>query len=1450
MLRNGPARWLYLVVALALAAGFLAAAPPPASAVQQGTQSVVVSDNPIRTTPHVLDGYVSGFAQVGDIVVVVGNFTTVRTAADTTEIPRTNIFAFKFSTGEITSFAPAVNGELMDVEATGDGKTVWIAGGFSSLNGETVRGVAKIDVTTGQRDPSFAVNAFDGRVNQVMLSNGKLYVTGRFLNVNGKPQTSFAGLDPATGVVLPDVRLDLSGPRNGGALSIMRADITADGSKMVAIGNFTSVNGLSRTQVFVADLTTSPTSVANWSTERFVPLCHATSFDSYVRDISISPDGTYFVIVATGAYYAGTMCDAASAWDLKATGGSLQPKWVDYTGGDTTNRVAVTNTAVYIGGHFSYLNNPFIGDAVGPGAVEREGLAALDPRTGLPLAWNPGRTRGVGVYSFVATDTGLWIGSDTDRISNYQYHGRMAFMPVGGGTNLPLDNSGSLPADVYVVGAAKDDSGAAVTSTSLVKRSFSGAAVTASRTMNVGQSFSDTRGAFMIDGNLFTAHADGTFRMQSFDGTTLGAQTTINLNGLTAFASEMKQMTGLFYDPATSRIYFTLQNDGHLYYRYYGTQATIVGAERYTAGANLSGLDWRAVRSLFLSGSTLYVGDSTGTLSRWAWDSASGLPSAGTRATVSGASVDGINWSARDAFLFAGPTKPGPATASDPSAAFTSSLSSRTLAVDATSSTASAPLSSFAWDFGDGAKASGRTASHAYAALGTYTVKLTLTDAKGRSASTARVVRISNDLTATGTVAPSDAYGSAVYNISPTLYWRLGEKSGTAAADSSASNKPGTYRSGVTLGTAGALAGVSDTAGTFNGSNGLVSSNSSFVNPTVYSTEIWFKTTTKTGGELISFGNAATGTSTTHDRKVYMQNDGTLVFGVYTGSRVLVTTAKAYNNGAWHHVVATQSSAGMRLYVDGALAGQNSTTAAQNYTGYWRVGGDKAWANVTTPYISGVLDEAAVYPYALSADTVAEHYNLGAGTNSAPTAAFSTAGSYLDVQADGSASTDTDGTISSYAWTFGDGTTGTGVLASHSYAAAGTYTVTLKVTDNRGGTGTVSRQVTVSDRAANSAPTASFTASAKDLAVQFDGTGSSDSDGTVSAYAWKFGDGATGQGATASHSYSAAGSYQVTLTVTDDAGATGALTKTVSVTAPAANQAPTAKFSASTAGLSVDVDGSASTDADGTVAAYAWDFGDGAKATGVKASHSYAAAGTYTVKLTATDDAGATGTTSQAVTVAAPSAAAVSFRSGAQTNVNSTAPTVTVPSDVAAGDALLLIATVNTTSSTAADPTGVTGWRLVDSKAAGTMQTVLWVKTAAAGDAGKALTVPLSAIAKVSLQLAAYHGITGPNWLATSASAIDQTLGTSHSTPQVTVPAAGSTLVSFWADKTSVDDSWTLDPRVTVRGTTGGTGGGQLVTAFGDTAPVSAGAAGNLAATLGTASAKVALWSIVLQPGS
>src|SRR5207247_1674055 len=132
---------------------------------------------------------------------------------------------------------------------------------------------------------------------------------------------------------------------------------------------------------------------------------------------------------------------------------------------------------------------------------------------------------------------------------------------------------------------------------------------------------------------------------------------------------------------------------------------------------------------------------------------------------------------------------------------------------------------------------------------------------------------------------------------------------------------------------------------------------------------------------------------------------------------------------------------------------------------------------------------------------------------------------------------------------------------------------------------------------------------------------SSDPDGSIASYSWNFGDGSpvvTTQNA--SHTYGAGGSYTVTLTVADNQGATNSHSQ--GVTVAAANQPPVANFTSS--------------DPDGSIAGYSWNFGDGSPVvTTQNPSHTYGAGGTYTVTLQVTDNQGATNSHSQGVTVTA-----------------------------------------------------------------------------------------------------------------------------------------------------------------------------------------------------------------------
>jgi len=600
--------------------------------------SVVVSADPVGTTPNVLDGQVNAIVQVGGKMIAGGTFTQVRRGGGPI-LTRNNIFAFDPTTGNIdTAFVPTVNGEVRALEAASDGQSVFVGGAFTSVNGATVNRLTKLSAADGQRVTAFAANA-SGLVRDLELRGGRLFVGGSFGTIKGQSRGRLAVVNETSGNVDPNLDLPFTGTHNGGSTNVFKLDVNPAGSRLVAIGNFTDVAGVARRQVAMLDVAAGgPATVANWETSRYADAC-AGAFDTYMRDVDISPDGSYFVIVTTGAYRANLLCDTAARWETNATGVSLQPTWVSYTGGDTMWSVGVTGTAVYVGGHQRWHNNPFRSNNPGAGAVPREGIAALDPVNGLPFTWNPGRTRGVGVFALYSTTQGLWVGSDTEQLGG-EFHARLGMFPTAGGVTPPQQRIGTLDGDLYRLGADG----------SLVRRHFDGATFGPPTTVNTGVNWSQARGAYMISGRLFAGWSDNNVNVRTFDGSTVGPASNLNLYGLNGGAVganfPVSTVTGMFFDPQRGRLYYTLSGDNRLLYRGFELESDIMGAQVFVAATTGFG----SVRGMTMADGDIYFANTAGTLSRVAF--VDGAPQ-GAVTPISGPGIDGIDWASQGLFVFA-----------------------------------------------------------------------------------------------------------------------------------------------------------------------------------------------------------------------------------------------------------------------------------------------------------------------------------------------------------------------------------------------------------------------------------------------------------------------------------------------------------------------------------------------------------------------------------------------------------------------------------------------------------------------------------------------------------------------------------------------------------------------------------------------------------------------------
>ena len=710
--------------------------PTSATSASYGPGSVV-KQVPVNGTPHVLDGRVNSVVQVGNTVILGGQFTQTRNNSDTTVIARSNLVAFDATTKVIsTTFAPNPNGAVSVVLPTGDGQTVFVGGAFTSIGGQARKNLAKVRVSDGAVITQFNAGDVAGQVKDLRLSSGRLWVAGSFTHIANKAQKALAAVNPTTGAFNTFMRATVAGIHNSGFTSIAKIDINPQGTRLVAIGNFDTVNAVKNRQIFQLDLSGTAAALSAFRTSFYETRC-STSFDSYMRDLDFSPDGSFFVVSTTGAYGgAGTACDSTARFETDSAAGA-RPSWINNTGGDTTYAVEITDSVVYTGGHARWQNNPFRADTAGQGAVPRPGIAALDPINGLPLSWNPTRDRGVGVFDFLVTDQGLWVASDTTRIGASYLRSRIALLPLGG-TEWPGVKTPSLPSDLYSV---KTGTGG------IARRSYDGTTMGANQAVSNGGMTTDrVRGSFMLNGSLYTAWSDGTFDRRTFDGSTYGTPVAVDtaseLTALSDWSTDIRTLTGLFYD--SGRLYFTKSGSSTLFYRYFTPESDVVGAERLTASPSVTGLDFNQVRGMFTTGEHIYWATTSGELRRlgWAQGAQSGKPVAGTSTLMSGPAKDGISWSSlRSMFLFQGTGGDGPPQT--PVADFTTSCTSLTCTFDSSaSSVQGATISSQAWTFGTTGTSTEAKPEYTFAGSGTFPVKLTVTSSKGLSASVTKQVQV------------------------------------------------------------------------------------------------------------------------------------------------------------------------------------------------------------------------------------------------------------------------------------------------------------------------------------------------------------------------------------------------------------------------------------------------------------------------------------------------------------------------------------------------------------------------------------------------------------------------------------------------------------------------------------------------------------------------------------
>jgi hypothetical protein len=307
------------------------------------------------------------------------------------------------------------------------------------VGGAAAKNIAAVDTAAGALVPGFKDNA-SGEVETLAVANGHLLAGGAFKGINGSTSDPyFASLSPATGRDDGFAHLNISGhyvfPKvDNNPTKVYNQQISHGGGLDLVEGDFTSVSGQGRQQVFMLDLSGPTAQVTGWSSPEFDGsqgnLPHGYAYQCwrtepfYIRAAAWSPDDSTVYLAATGLqpwnWSAGNprigLCDAVSAF--RSTPTEVTHEWVNYTGCDSLYSVAADSSAVYIGGHERWAGNTNGCNHQGAGALPAPGLGGFSPSNGALITNSSGtaglysRSRGRGADDLLVTGAGLWVASD------------------------------------------------------------------------------------------------------------------------------------------------------------------------------------------------------------------------------------------------------------------------------------------------------------------------------------------------------------------------------------------------------------------------------------------------------------------------------------------------------------------------------------------------------------------------------------------------------------------------------------------------------------------------------------------------------------------------------------------------------------------------------------------------------------------------------------------------------------------------------------------------------------------------------------------------------------------------------------------------------------------------------------------------------------------------------
>jgi large repetitive protein len=1195
--------------------------------------------------PKIANGEITDIKIVGTRVFIAGSFTSIQNqrpsgTAATTTYTRTGLASYSLTTGLVdTGFNPRFTGGVDTIAFTPDNTKLFVTGSFSAINGITKRGIASLNLTTGAPLSTFTAT-LSARGSEVVATNSTLYIGGRFTTVNSIARVGLAAVSTSTGALDTGFVNNLSGGLGvDGALTVQRLLITHDQSKLIVIHTGRQVAGQNRTGVAMISI----------ASKQLLPW-RSTLWDDNLQFVggiqraiggAVSPDDSYFVVTSGSGGDRPPINDTVVAFDVDPTGdaSNVQPKWITRCF-DSVYSVAISEKAIYIGGHFAWNESPTAPDpwpglddvgygtgqglsgyGLGDAVVNREHLGALNPVDGHALEWNPGSNSYEGNKAMEVTPRGLFTGGDATTQAGVNI-GRIAFFDfnsVAASNGIETAITEPIEGRVNPAGEAFTVKGTASVTTGTINRVelrvYDREAnryladnlttwQTASNTINTTLQSTGARTAnwslpLTIVGNHKLA-----LRAQTFSSAGTGDNTPANKKTETFGLSDQPPNTSVT-GPSGSQVKTMT--------------FTVTGSATDDVGVKSIGFTVRDASNRYLQpdwtvASSQYTfrfdPDVVGAKST-TWSKEITVPTEGTW-RLQARSIDSANQSDLD-------TADGTWIVSEDGVAPSVAISAP---VNMLPPTAVQPV---------------------VVAPGS---PITFSGSATDDQSLASIEISLRNNTTRENLASDGTWGvDAIQDWHPVSNPNLNSNSANWTYTTNFPVKAGSYSFAVR---------ATDKLGltTSSTNQGKLTVNAQVAGDAPPDGKLTVTGTT-TGGQSLHLN--LTGTATDDkgvksvlvslydgDTSKYLQPNGTLgaafatrtaVLGTPNGTSTTFTlpvdlpqggdwnvTAFAYDTVDQQDTSTSGATARYRIY-PGDLAPTLTEALLAPTEG----------ASFTDGriFVSGrAEDDKAMQNVQVSIMNSANQYMSSSGTFTSTTASWRTA------------------------FLTSPGTPGSNFSYTTPVVPPGAYTVSIRGTDNHDQVTTVPpvRHVTVSHPAGNTAPVAKFTytcppaqTTSTTNVCEFDGRTSTDENAPTLTYAWTYTRGTTvntSSGPKPIRTFTVAGAYTVQLIVTDEWGlASPAVTQTVTIATPATNHAPTALINPpSCSALVCNISGIGSADQDlGDTFTYAWDFADGTTSTSSAVSHTFPAAGTYLVKLTVTDGWGASSAVAtRSITVTSP----------------------------------------------------------------------------------------------------------------------------------------------------------------------------------------------------------------------